>query len=218
MTLPKELTTITPTSKYLAMLLLLSLPFVGFLLGLKYQQQFIEYLESRANVDQYILKTQPTATQSASTASPAPNGDKANWKTYTFQYAPLSFRYPSQLLLEEENPNYPPQFRGLILKTNESSLRIHPLQGPIGYESSDIYSEPLLINGKQLVINGQPVEKDRLVSRIDKEQSYLIILPYPNKNQGIFSVFITYEFIGGKINQEDSKLFDQILSTFKFSN
>lgn len=38
MKFPKELTTITPTSKILAAILFISLPFIGFFLGIRYQQ------------------------------------------------------------------------------------------------------------------------------------------------------------------------------------
>ena len=39
MTLPKELTTVTPFSKYLAMILFIIFPFVGFYLGSIYEQR-----------------------------------------------------------------------------------------------------------------------------------------------------------------------------------
>lgn len=38
MNLPKELTTVTKTSKTLAYIVFLTLPFIGFFLGIKYQQ------------------------------------------------------------------------------------------------------------------------------------------------------------------------------------
>lgn len=142
--------------------------------------------------------------------SPTPTADPTeNWKTYIFSYAPLSFRYPSQLSLEEENSTYPSQFRGVILKRNESSLKIHPLQGPFGYENSDKFPETI-------VINDQTIKKDRMVNISDGSQSYMVIIPYPNESQGNASVVIQYEFNDGKINKTDTKLFDQILSTFKF--
>jgi hypothetical protein len=37
-TLPRQLTTVTPLSKTIAVLLFIFLPFVGFYLGMKYQQ------------------------------------------------------------------------------------------------------------------------------------------------------------------------------------
>ena len=38
MTFPKELTTVTTLSKYLAMVVFIALPFVGFFLGMRYQE------------------------------------------------------------------------------------------------------------------------------------------------------------------------------------
>ena len=38
MKFPKELTTVTPLSKYLAMVVFVTLPIVGFFLGMRYQE------------------------------------------------------------------------------------------------------------------------------------------------------------------------------------
>lgn len=40
MKLPASLTTVTPLSKFIAMVLFVSLPFIGFYLGMEYQKKF----------------------------------------------------------------------------------------------------------------------------------------------------------------------------------
>lgn len=60
MALPKELTTVTPFSKLMAAILFIVLPFIGFLLGIRYQQR-IELLERQlAEIATSNVKRHPT--------------------------------------------------------------------------------------------------------------------------------------------------------------
>ena len=101
MKLPKELITITPLSRYLSLFVLTALPFIGFYVGFRYAERFTEYIESRANVDQYLLKNRPSATQDPSTANPDSIG--ANWKTYTNSKYGYQVKYPSAWIAKESN-------------------------------------------------------------------------------------------------------------------
>jgi len=96
--LPKFLTNVTSFSKILTAVLFISFPFLGFYLGLKYEEQFTQYLESPANVDQYILTNQPTATKDPSTANPDSIG--ANWKTYRNEEFGFEVKYPNAWMIE----------------------------------------------------------------------------------------------------------------------
>lgn len=49
MPLPKQLTTITPLSKYLAMFLFITLPFIGFFVGINYQSKIDQYKQVSYN-------------------------------------------------------------------------------------------------------------------------------------------------------------------------
>src|SRR3989344_261472 len=85
MKLPKELTTVTPLSKYLALFLLIALPFIGFYLGFKYQEVFD------------LSNPTPTPTPLAiPTVDPSVT---ANWKIYKNERMGISFNYPSEWYL-----------------------------------------------------------------------------------------------------------------------
>src|SRR3989344_8166508 len=100
MTLPKELTTITPLSRYFSLFILIALPFVGFYVGFRYAERFAEYIQSRSSVDQYMLTNQPTNSKDPSTANPDPI--PANWKTYTNTAYRFELNYPPDWVFEEE--------------------------------------------------------------------------------------------------------------------
>lgn len=74
MTLPKFLTIVTPFSKALAMILFIALPFIGFYLGVTYQNQ---------------LSPSPTMGQNQESKATT----TSNWQNYTNQY--FSLQYPS---------------------------------------------------------------------------------------------------------------------------
>lgn len=59
MKLPKELTTVTPLSKYLAMILFISLPFIGFYIGIRYEESIV----SVNDVNSQEVSVVPTPTE-----------------------------------------------------------------------------------------------------------------------------------------------------------
>lgn len=65
MELPKSLTTVTPISKYLALVLFILLPFVGFYAGMKYQKSITPNMALKSN-----LKLQPRNLGNATRAVP----------------------------------------------------------------------------------------------------------------------------------------------------
>src|SRR5258706_5864740 len=93
MQLSKELTTVTPFSKYLAMVLFILFPFIGFYLGMQYQARSNTYIQlNHNNQAQIIIKKNPT---------PIPSQTN-NWKTYTNTLESYSFQYPSDWKLKQE--------------------------------------------------------------------------------------------------------------------
>jgi hypothetical protein len=80
---PKWLTTVTPLSKALAMILFIALPFLGFYLGIQYQQKITVATPVVSEVQKIPTPT-PTVTQT----------DTSNWKTYTG--ATFTLKYPTE--------------------------------------------------------------------------------------------------------------------------
>jgi len=77
--LSKELTTVTSFSKILAAVIFITLPFVGFYLGIKYEAQFTQYLEDRMSIDQYMTKPNPVNKQKVSAAKLANLPQRGVW-------------------------------------------------------------------------------------------------------------------------------------------
>jgi hypothetical protein len=84
--LHRYLFTVTTFSKLLAMFLFIVLPFVGFYLGMKYQEK--------------VTVTTPTIPQVQKSAIPTSTIipiDTSNWKTYSNTKTSYSFKYPANL-------------------------------------------------------------------------------------------------------------------------
>jgi len=106
MSLPKELTTVTPLSKYLSMILFIILPFVGLYLGIKYQSRF----QGNPQVESNCLNPQRVPQPSTNFCPTVINRpvyveydssvvDKRTWEEKTkawktFRSNTFSFKYP----------------------------------------------------------------------------------------------------------------------------
>jgi hypothetical protein len=101
MTLPKSITTVTKFSKFLALVMFILLPFIGFFFGMAYQMQ-IDGVQKVSNPVNYPNPS-PTPTP---TPTLSPNPDPlANWKTFTNEKLGFSFKYPENYLIVSENDN-----------------------------------------------------------------------------------------------------------------
>src|SRR3989339_1754513 len=86
MTLPKSLTTVTSFSKILATVLFITLPFLGFYLGMEYEKTVIP------NLPEWVT-SQSTQT--------LPSGTTTGWKTYTNKLYEYSVKYPKDSIVTE---------------------------------------------------------------------------------------------------------------------
>jgi hypothetical protein len=91
--LPKWLTTVTPLSKILAMILFVLLPFVGFYIGMKYQEK-TNISPIVINVNKPVNLT-PTPTTAPFLAYPISQNnfkmDTSNWNTYSLTTYPIKY-------------------------------------------------------------------------------------------------------------------------------
>ena len=85
--LPKELITVTPLSRMVAIVVLIMVMIDGFALGILYQESINIQKDQRAK-SQALLET------SASQPTASPTIDTSNWKTYPATTFPISFQYP----------------------------------------------------------------------------------------------------------------------------
>ncbi len=91
MQLPPSLVTVTPLSKILALALFVSLPFIGFYLGIKYQPVFVS-----TNKDTFMgtlpsVKSSPTDTPSSATTD---FSNPSNWLSFNDTHFEYSIKIP----------------------------------------------------------------------------------------------------------------------------
>jgi len=95
MRLLKELTIVTFLSKYLAMILFILLPILGFYLGIKYQQALSTLPSNQVFITPSIsISPTPPLTEEQRSYIITNNPIHTGWKTYTNPYAGISFSYP----------------------------------------------------------------------------------------------------------------------------
>lgn len=103
MKLPKELTTVTKTSKTLAYIVFLILPFIGFFLGMTYQQT-LDLANQQATTEPLLTKraSTPTPYQTSTSREQTSSEDTSNWKTYISLNGKYQFQYPNDVAISEE--------------------------------------------------------------------------------------------------------------------
>ena len=230
MNLPKEISTITPLSRYLSLFVIIALPFIGFYVGFRYAERFAEYIQSRASVDQYLLKTQPAATQSASTENPDSIGEgwkvyslqsdfeikyPQSWNFYKFQENDIAFG-PKELIQANrerlENPN-----TGAMIGGKAWPVEIEPLNDTLYFYGGN--SEPFIsddqrkVSSEEVIIDGIHAVRYTIVFNYEA--------PYISKGDTIEVVIIEKGSKTYSITLSDQRyrdIYDQILSTFQLTN
>lgn len=108
--LPQWLMTVTPLSKSLAMILFITIPFLGFCLGMLYQQKVNVNTPVVSEVKKTvaIIPTPiPISTSSTSpTSIPSPTVDISAWKTFRNTEYGIEFQYPSSLTATQVHQKY----------------------------------------------------------------------------------------------------------------
>jgi hypothetical protein len=101
MPLPKELTTVTPLSKGLALSMFIFIPFVAFIVGVNYGESIIMGQTTKATLGPKLLST-PTATPTP-LLSGSIKADAKNWTPATISLYKLSLELPVGWTLQEIN-------------------------------------------------------------------------------------------------------------------
>jgi hypothetical protein len=87
--LPTSLTTVTPLSKYLAMMLFISLPFLGFYFGMQYQKNApMRNIRTKEIVEQRI---RPDLADSSA-------ADMEKWKSYINKDLGFRLNHPDSII------------------------------------------------------------------------------------------------------------------------
>lgn len=198
-------TTVTPFSKVLALVLFIALPFVGFWLGIKYQ--------SLSNVSS---PSSPAINSSKPQAlvTPRPSDETVGWKTYVSTLYKYSLSYPSNYSISSCRNCFDLSVADFITLTPPGSS---VNAGGFGY----IIVEVVHPATKQTQINltvGNGIKAYANVSNNGSYEEKMVSIPIKD---GVINISVSGGDSplnrGKKITDLESyKVFDQILSTFKF--
>ena len=225
MELPKPLVTVTTLSKVLAGILFVLLPFIGFYLGTKYQ----------ISLSPKVTETPTVTTTPAQTPTPA--DPTADWKTYTSDVFAFTIKYPSDWELSEKGaPPYASQLQlrpisnnplnkfqdfGLVTidvsKGNISSLD-EAIEKTICDQTAKIKCD--LNKVQQINISGFPAKRIQSTF-VYSSDNVVVIKPIEDKLfkslEIIFKLRLDNPYKDNITPEEKEKIFNQILSTFRFT-
>ncbi len=162
----------------------------------------------------------PTPISSA--ASPVPNGSgkSANWKTYTNRMFGYSLKYPQNWLLNEDyadqNGGYFTHIQSQEYKLNKSDVQLYEIY--IHHRNSSLeamFGKERAKSYRQGILNNYQVFRSISYPQYWSDDVFFQI----KDNQFIEINFSPYNIDTPYPNQDNvHRIFDQILSTFKFTN
>ncbi len=206
----KYLFTVTTFSKYLALSMFIIFPIIGFYLGMKYQEQLSSNKLVEAQ-NSTIYKVTPTL---------SPNLITQDWQVYINKSYNYTFKVPKDWIIKGESSDN-------VIFVNSSDIKYfndtqqlphlskgNQLEVVITADNSYTRAEPVesyFVNpGKEILLDG---EKGMLWTT-DKAYNYQGQMGYElrvfHKGNGYFIYMLSAS--------PQDLLFNQILSTFKFTN
>lgn len=193
MTLPSSLTTVTPISKFLAMVLFVTLPFVGFYLGMQYGK-----ISSTLTI--YLSNKNALTVQSTQASS----------KLYTSSIYHITLQYPADFALKNNHLTH----EGTNISYDELTGPDFSLQissGKDTFATSKQYIPETIMFGKTQAIlyKGMP----QYFRSYDNGPIGLDVFIPSNQ----VHIFIR-NTRGGALTPEQMKLTDKILSTIELTN
>ncbi len=163
-------------------------------------------------------KTTPAVSNEQTTVTTPITDQTQSWKTYKFTSYPLEFKYPDTLILKERPDPYESNFVVGLFDGNTKIMTIRPEQQGIGFENPDveITTVPLMVDGKQVIIESKAIQKTKLYNKVEKTTTYIVLIQYPDQRS--YSIMIPSFFNDNSENKQMSETFDRIISTIKFTN
>ncbi len=221
MNLPKELTTVTKLSKLLAAILFIALPFLGFFLGLRYQETMD--LANRQQIEHNLAVSHYS--------TPAPD-ETVNWKTYRSEEFGFEFKYPT---IYKTLDYCQPELLRLDNRTPSFTL------GPIGLyieDSKGLTLSEYVDRALELEKSKRPqdrpyVLKSRTTTTLGGREAIQVVANwcgagcnephtvYVEKEQKIYRFLFDDGILNHcpiKTNELPSETANQILSTFRFTD
>ncbi len=196
MNLPQSLTTPTRFSKYLAVLAFVTLPILGFLLGIRYQEIFNQ--AEKIQEENVLLIDQPTPTTTPLALPTVDPSITANWKTYRNEKNFYELKYPYSFNFMEHS-NY------TVFTDGNTELHITNYYSGTG--------QPFL-STEQIRIGGENAKKyNHILGKYPDQVGFIIIqLSHNNKDLTISAQSLNKK----PLSEDQLEVVDQILSTFKF--
>ena len=185
---PKELTTVTTLSKLVAMALFVLLPFIGFIFGLKYRNDYRDYRNQKVTQE-----------------------DMSRWKIFESEKYTFSIQYPSEWIAAAPIPTEETDISGTLHFTKgvgplQMSLEVAPSYGT----TIDLQANAVRNLGwdnlkeKEIIIDGE--RAIRLVGSEGNSPRAMVIFAH---NEYIYTI--------QSILLEDQSRFNQVISTFRFT-
>ena len=215
MKLPRELTTVTKLSKYLAMMVFVALPIVGFFLGMSYQEM-IDLAKKQEESNIVIeSKLSPSPIE-----IPTVDPSTANWKTYRNDEFGFEIRYPNDFQKDLEKDNYikvyKPGFASLSISSILTNKNLEEYVDERIAATKEAYEgKPSLSVYKK--ISNTVAGKPSIQLEVYYEAAGTSGLEEYMANESNSIVEIRMMDLADSIESQIKKTFDQILSTFKFT-
>lgn len=202
---------VTPFSKYLAMVLFIALPFVGFVIGMKYQS----FLDNS-------YRTSPIVEIQSSDS--LKKIDVSSWKVYANKKYYFSFKYPVEFLFKDNTGGS--DFNNVPLKvslTSPTSTIIVAIQKRQCNKSTGLPEKTIQVGGKEGVRILTEDQMDGRLFSIDTVEIQLgsdMCLTLGKHVEDVDNnASIKYDENLGRLKEltnQDKEIFNSIISTINF--